>query len=205
MTATPQTPAALVTAARTALARALGRSKPASAAALGRALGYDSIAPGRNVQSWLSGETVIPPPAALALQFMASGAPLPSFVLARAAKGSIGMQEASPAPIAAPSEPQASPARLTLEERRAQYHRQQELEREAERQRQIRGNELLAAMQEYVLAIGIDPAWLRRPSPNFTASSRCSAIFEHLEDAIEQLRNEAIEAAKRMREAKGAL
>jgi hypothetical protein len=109
MTATHQTPADLVSAARTALARALGRSKPASAAALGRALGYDSIAPGRNVQSWISGETVIPPPAALALQFMASGAPLPSFVIARAAGDRKASQE-RPAPIVAP--PQASPAMI---------------------------------------------------------------------------------------------
>jgi hypothetical protein len=116
MTATPQPPAELVTAARAALARALGRSKAASAAALGRALGYDSIAPGRNVQSWISGETIIPPPAALALQFMASGAPLPSFVLARAT----GDRKSTSAPIVEPPKPIAPVIVATTREQRAE-------------------------------------------------------------------------------------
>jgi hypothetical protein len=106
MTAPPQTPAALVASARTALAHALGKSKPVSAAALGRALGYVARDPGRNVKSWLTGETDIPPPAALALQFMASGAPLPSFVLARVSGGRKAAPLATPATIVAPPKPQ---------------------------------------------------------------------------------------------------
>jgi hypothetical protein len=107
MTATSKTPAELVSAARTALARALDRPKPVSAAALGRALGYVARDPGRNIQAWLTGETDMPPPAALALRLLASVAPLPADIVVRAAKGSMGMQEASPSPIVAPT-PQIS-------------------------------------------------------------------------------------------------
>jgi hypothetical protein len=96
MTAHQQTPAALVTAARDALARALGRPK-VSSAALGRALGYVADQPGRNVQAWISGETAMPPPAALALRLIADGATLPPDVIVRAGNPNLGMSDAAPA------------------------------------------------------------------------------------------------------------